>query len=143
MFNLFVWVTLPPSFLLLGFCKYLNHTTPEHLNGTFLRALHSFIWALISILVTRMMLDLRRVAFASSQHSQTSFFGETALSTQIVWARRTAIWNSSRSTSSHDVTLATIDDRENVYRSTEGGERVEEIELRTYRMQGGRPDDYG
>lgn len=61
----------------------------------------SFIWALITALVSRIMLHLRSVACASA-HSRETFFGETAGSTRIAWARRTALESSFYAMSSVD-----------------------------------------
>lgn len=113
-FNLLIWVTSPPSLTFLGVY---------------------FIWAVVATLVTRMMLHLRRVASFDSQRGQTTLFGETAFSTRIVWAQHTQAVNSLRTAFFPDSDLA--DDRENVDRSSEDGER---IELRTYRTEGSRTE---
>ncbi|KIO16451.1 hypothetical protein M407DRAFT_246977, partial [Tulasnella calospora MUT 4182] len=66
--NLVIWLIFPPSLFFLGLY---------------------FIWAVITALVSRIMLHLRSVACAQSPVNNTSFFGETARSTRIVWARPT------------------------------------------------------
>ncbi|KIO19172.1 hypothetical protein M407DRAFT_31191 [Tulasnella calospora MUT 4182] len=72
-FNLLIWNFLPPSLLFLGVF---------------------FIWALVTALVSRIMLNLRDVACSNMQTDQT-FFGETAYSTRIVWARHNSTFDTS------------------------------------------------
>lgn len=110
-FNLFIWITLPPSLTFLGVF---------------------FIWAMITALVTRMMLHLRRVACSNPQQSHASFFGETALSTQIVWARQPPPLTVSETLFSRDEHPAATDDCENVVRCNDDGEKGEAIALRTF-----------
>lgn len=119
-FNLVIFITLPPSFLFLG--AYL-------------------IWALITALVTRMMLHLRRVASMESHRSTTTFFGETAFSTRIVWARHPSAMDLSSTAFSPGDHLAV--ERQNVDWSTEHGETGETIELQSYRADGSSTDDSG
>ncbi|KIO26693.1 hypothetical protein M407DRAFT_24006 [Tulasnella calospora MUT 4182] len=77
-FNLLVLLALPHSLYFLGLF---------------------FIWALITTLLSRIMLHLRSVACAHSRPSDTGFFEETVKSTRIVWARQ----NHALDTSFHSV----------------------------------------
>lgn len=85
--NLVIWLMFPPSLFFLGLY---------------------FIWAVITALVSRIMLNLRSVACASSPSGDASFFGETARSTRMVWARRnttTALDSSIHTISSSDAQI--------------------------------------
>ncbi|KIO26695.1 hypothetical protein M407DRAFT_243612 [Tulasnella calospora MUT 4182] len=64
--NLIITLVFPPSLLFLGLF---------------------FIWAMITALVSRIMLHLRSVACSQTPVGDASFFGETARSTRVVWAR--------------------------------------------------------
>ncbi|KIO26148.1 hypothetical protein M407DRAFT_24579 [Tulasnella calospora MUT 4182] len=118
-FNLVVFTTLPPSYLFLGLY---------------------FLWAMITVFVTRMMLHLRRAASSDTQRGQTTSFGETAFST-LVWARHTSAVNSSRTAFSPNIHPA--DGRINIDWSNEDGERGERIELRSSRAEGIPTNDNG
>ncbi|KIO19176.1 hypothetical protein M407DRAFT_150197 [Tulasnella calospora MUT 4182] len=109
-FNLLIWNVLPPSLALLGLF---------------------FIWAMITTLVTRMMLHLRKAACSNPQRSETSFFEETETSTRMVWARQRSPWNTLRSVFSRGANLSLAKHEE--------GERGEEMVLRT--LQDGRQLD--
>ncbi|KIO26150.1 hypothetical protein M407DRAFT_24581 [Tulasnella calospora MUT 4182] len=111
-FNLVICLTTPPSYLFLGLY---------------------FLWAMVTVVITRMMLHLRRAASSDSQHGQTTSFGETAFST-LVWARYTLPVNSSRTAFSPNIHSA--DARRNIDWSGEDGESGERIELRSYRAEG-------
>lgn len=113
-FNLVIWVTLPPSFLFLGLF---------------------FIWALITALVSRIMLHLRSVACASA-HSRETFFGETAGSTRIAWARRTALESSFYAMSSADGQAA--DPMEGSMWNTGYEESGEPLQLRKFQTRKSR-----
>lgn len=106
-FNLVIWNFLPPSLLFLGVF---------------------FIWALVTAVVSRMMLNLRSVACANTQTSPT-FFGETPYSTRIVWARRNDGLDSSLRTISPDEPFGGQNDDE------EGGEPIRLQEFRRREIQ--------
>lgn len=91
-------------------------------------AMNSFIWAMITTLVTRMMLHLRKVAYSGPLQSGASFSAETAMSTRIVWARRKLTRNTSRTVSSRGANFGDHID--------EDGEREEGFVLRN--LRGGR-----
>lgn len=89
---------------------------------------------MITALVTRLMLHLRKAANSSPQQSDPSFFAETAVSTRMVWARQRPTWNSSRTVFTHDANLGhTIDE--------EGGSG-EGMVLRNL-QDVGQPEDQG
>lgn len=70
----------------------------------------SFIWALITAMVSRILLHLRSVACADSPADDASFFGPTVRSTHIVWARRntTHLESSVHTVSTSDVRGVTV-----------------------------------
>lgn len=72
----------------------------------------SFLWAMATALVTRMMLHLRKVAYSNPEQSETSSLGDPAVSTGMVWARQTGHWNSSRTAFSWGVNLAVTKNEE-------------------------------
>lgn len=96
---------------------------------------------MITALVTRMMLHLRRAAASDSQQSQETLFGETAVSMRIVWARHPSVLVSSRTAFSPNPRLA--DDRQNVDWSNGDGERGERIEMQSYRTDRIPTEDHG
>lgn len=88
-FNLVIWGILPPSLLWLGLF---------------------FIWALVTTLVSRIMLHLRRAA-CEREPDQTSFFGETfapVQSTRLVWARRNHNNTTTMESSIHTISQAEV-----------------------------------
>ncbi|KAG9018798.1 hypothetical protein FRB90_009449 [Tulasnella sp. 427] len=105
-FNLIIWNFLPPTLLFLGMF---------------------FIWALVMALVSRIMLNLRRVACESSYTSET-FFAETAYSTGIVWARGNFTYDGSPT---QTITSETCQEVPEAYGLTPGENDadVEEIQL--------------
>lgn len=88
-FNLSIWLAFPPSLFFLGLY---------------------FIWALITAMVSRILLHLRSVACADSPADDASFFGPTVRSTHIVWARRntTHLESSVHTVSTSDVRGVTV-----------------------------------
>ncbi|KIO19177.1 hypothetical protein M407DRAFT_150198 [Tulasnella calospora MUT 4182] len=86
---------------------------------------------MITALVTRMMLHLRKAAFSNPQQGGTSFFAETAVSTRMVWARQRPPWSTSTTVFPHDANLTVARDEER--------ERGERMVLRT--LQDGRQLD--
>lgn len=112
-FSLVVFAALPPSLFFMGVY---------------------FIWAIITALVTRMMLHLRIVASSDSQGAQATLFGETAFSTRIIWAPpQASAVSSSCSALSQNPRL--VDDPENVDRKDgeEDAETGDGIEMQSYR----------
>lgn len=89
-FNLFIWGFLPPSLLWLGLF---------------------FIWALVTTLVSRIMLHLRRAACERNHSEATAFFGETFVpvqSTRVVWARRNNNNTTTMESSIHTISQAEV-----------------------------------
>lgn len=118
--------------------QYSSFETNSYLFSTL-----SFIWAMITAFVTRMMLHLRRVASSGSQGDQTMLFGETTFSTRIIWARHTSAVNSSNTAFSPNPRLT--DDPENVdWRSGETeAVRGGGMEMQSYRADRIPADDNG
>lgn len=121
-FNLLIWLVLPKSLFFLGVY---------------------FIWSLITALVSRIMLHLRRVACAHPQLSGTTFLGETVKSTRIVWARQ----NDAQDTSTHFIGpqdgSGPISSTEEATVCDEGEERGNNIMLRGLQSENSRVRDGG